>query len=125
MGAVRNQQSCGSCWAFASVGSVEGVWAMAGNDKVDLSEQMLVDCAQGDCDGGWADDGLDTIIRKGGDCTEADYPYHATNGMYLFREVGKWELGFSNHEFIQLWTSGWENQFWFFRFLEEAVSEIS
>merc|ERR1712213_184893 len=53
---------------------------MAGNDKVDLSEQMLVDCAQGDCDGGWADDGLDTIIRKGGDCTEADYPYHATNG---------------------------------------------
>jgi len=80
MGAVRNQQSCGSCWAFASVGSVEGVWAMAGNDKVDLSEQMLVDCAQGDCDGGWADDGLDTIIRKGGDCTEADYPYHATNG---------------------------------------------
>merc|ERR1711936_675303 len=61
MGAVRNQQSCGSCWAFASVGSVEGVWAMAGNDKVDLSEQMLVDCAQGDCDGGWADDGPDTL----------------------------------------------------------------
>ena len=75
---------------------------MAGNDKVDLSEQMLVDCAQGDCDGGWADDGLDTIIRKGGDCTEADYPYHATNGMYLIQEVGKWELGFPNHKFIQL-----------------------
>merc|ERR1712020_759303 len=34
----------------------------------------------GDCDGGWVDDAFDTIMQKGGDCTEADYPYHATNG---------------------------------------------
>jgi len=79
MGAVRNQQSCGSCWAFGAVGAVEGVWAMAGNGKVDLSEQMLVDCAQGDCNGGWADDALDTIISKGIP-TESDYPYTATSG---------------------------------------------
>ena len=24
--------------------------------------------------------------------------------MYLFQEVGKLELGFPNHQFIQLWT---------------------
>merc|ERR1711997_400601 len=30
--------------------------------------------------GGWVDDAFDTIMQKGGDCTEADYPYHATNG---------------------------------------------
>ena len=61
--------------------------------------------------------------------------------MYLFQEVGKPELGFPNHEFIQLWartsarrarvlpitvwTSGWENQFRFPKFLEEAFSDIS
>ena len=60
--------------------------------------------------------------------------------MYLFHEVGKPKLGFPNHEFIQLWTGqvhvghesfkslyirGWENQFRFSNFLEEAFSEIS
>ena len=61
--------------------------------------------------------------------------------MYLFQEVGKPELGFPNHKFIQLWartsarrarvlpitvwTSGWENQFWFPKFLEEAFSDIT
>jgi len=79
-GSVRNQGQCGSCWAFGATGAVEAVWAIAGHGKIDLSEQMLVDCAQGDCDGGWADDALDTIIRKGGSCLESDYPYHATNG---------------------------------------------
>ena len=60
--------------------------------------------------------------------------------MYLFQEVGKPEMGFANHEFIQLqrtsarrarvplvtvWTSGWQNHFRFPNFLEEAFSEIS
>ena len=60
--------------------------------------------------------------------------------MYLFQEVGKPELGFPNHEFIQLWTGqvhvrhesfqslyerGCENQFRFSNFLEESFSEIS
>ena len=37
-----------------------------------------------------------------------DYKFTAIGnewkGMYLFPEVGKPELGFSNHEFIQLWA---------------------
>merc|ERR1712108_59884 len=45
-----------------------------------LSEQMLVDCGAGDCNGGWADRAFDTIINKGGDCREDDYPYTAHNG---------------------------------------------
>jgi len=80
MGAIKNQGQCGSCWAFGAVGAVEAQWSMAGNSAEILSEQMLVDCAYGDCDGGWVDDAFDTIMQKGGDCTEADYPYHATNG---------------------------------------------
>ena len=45
-----------------------------------FSEQMLVDCGAGDCNGGWADRAFDTIIDQGGDCREEDYPYTAHNG---------------------------------------------
>ena len=46
-------------------------------------EQMLVDCGAGDCNGGWADRAFDTIINKGGDCREDDYPYTAHNGNFF------------------------------------------
>jgi len=105
-GYVRNQGQCGSCWAFGAVGAVEAVWVIGGNSPVDLSEQMLVDCAQGDCDGGWADDALDTIIAKGGDCTEADYPYTATNG-YTCKSFTS-AVSISGYNFIDIQYEGTE-----------------
>merc|ERR1712055_680754 len=77
---VKDQASCGSCWAFSTVGSTEAAWARAGNDLVSLSEQMFIDCGAGDCNGGWVDRAFDTLLAEGGDCTEADYPYTARNG---------------------------------------------
>jgi hypothetical protein len=44
VGPIRNQEDCGSCWAFASCGVAESVHAIAGLDLPDLSEQWLVDC---------------------------------------------------------------------------------
>lgn len=82
MGHIKNQGQCGSCWAFGAVGTVEAQWTIAGNSPVVLSEQMLVDCGMGDCNGGWADRAYDTIISEGGDCLESDYPYQASNGAY-------------------------------------------
>merc|ERR1711894_749801 len=84
---VKDQASCGSCWAFSTVGSTEAAWARAGNDLVSLSEQELVDCGVGDCNGGWVDRAFDTILKQGGLNLESDYPYTDENGphsIYLY-----------------------------------------
>jgi len=52
---VRNQASCGSCWAFATVGPLECNIKINDGVEVDLSEQWLVSCNQEGwgCGGGW------------------------------------------------------------------------
>ena len=41
---VKDQGTAGTCWAFSTVGNVEGQWALAGHDLVSLSPEQLVDC---------------------------------------------------------------------------------
>jgi C1A family cysteine protease len=51
---VKNQGSCGSCWAFSTAGMFESVLLKQGI-STDLSEQWLVSCNNDGwgCNGGW------------------------------------------------------------------------
>jgi C1A family cysteine protease len=44
---VKNQRDCGSCYAFGALGAVESNIYLKTGDTVDLSEQEIVDCAEG------------------------------------------------------------------------------
>lgn len=53
---IRNQGSCGSCWAFAATAQYESALAIATNgQKYDLSEQYGVECdtLSFGCNGGY------------------------------------------------------------------------
>ncbi|HEX7401618.1 MAG TPA: C1 family peptidase, partial [candidate division Zixibacteria bacterium] len=82
---VRNQGSCGSCWAFSTVGALECNIKIKDKVTVDLSEQWLVSCNSDgwSCSGGWW--AHDYHQWKTDPCggtgavLESNFPYTATN----------------------------------------------
>ncbi|RQM21992.1 hypothetical protein B5M09_009890 [Aphanomyces astaci] len=79
---VRNQGSCGSCWAFSTIGAAETAHCLASGQLLDLSEQQLVSCSKNGgsmgCSGGWPQAAMDWL--KDGACLESTYPYTAQTG---------------------------------------------
>jgi KDEL-tailed cysteine endopeptidase len=73
----RDQGQCGSCWAFASVGTIEALRSIKFNKKEYLSVQQLLDCDTQDkaCKGGWPSIAYSYISKNGGLVSEAKYPY--------------------------------------------------
>lgn len=75
---VKNQGSCGSCWAFAACGLLEHMILKKDNVEVDLSEQQLVSCNPWGwgCNGGyWPND----MLVDPGCMMESCFPYTATD----------------------------------------------
>jgi len=82
--AVKNQGSCGSCWAFSTTGCLESMWAISSGQLLLLSEQQLVDCAGGfgnmGCRGGLPSQAFEYIKAVGGIERTVDYPYTGRDG---------------------------------------------
>ncbi len=85
---IKNQGGCGSCWAFATVGSLECNLKIRDNITVDLSEQYLLSCN----DQGWS---------CGGGYWAHDYhlpladPYHKTDACGNYGPVLETELPYT------------------------------
>ena len=76
---VKNQLSCGSCWAFSTTSSLE-TYMRINNYTIDrLSEQELVDCSKENngCQGGLMHLAFDYIINNKGLHKYKDYKYNA------------------------------------------------
>lgn len=78
---VKNQGRCGSCWAFSTTGSIEGLMRINKYDVSRLSEQELVDCSNNNygCGGGLMHLAMDYIIDNNGLTSNDNYPYTATD----------------------------------------------
>ncbi|KAH0485225.1 MAG: hypothetical protein KVP17_002923 [Porospora cf. gigantea B] len=83
----KNQQKCGSCWAFATVAALESAVCIAGlpdrHPLPNYSEQELLDCSWflGDrgCNGGLTEWGAE-YVADWGLCPEEEYEYTASDG---------------------------------------------
>ncbi|XP_069111888.1 cathepsin L-like [Argopecten irradians] len=83
--AVKDQGSAGSCWAFSTIGNLEGQWAMAGKKLTNFSVEQIVDCdgmedvkgGNADCGvfGGWPYLAYQYVMKAGGLETWEDYWY--------------------------------------------------
>jgi len=77
---IKNQGSCGSCWAFSATGVLESWALVARKGTFDLSEQQLVDCSRSygnqGCNGGWPSNALKYVAANNqGIALEGAYPY--------------------------------------------------
>lgn len=82
--AVRDQQQCGSCWAFGASEAFSDRFAIASKGKVNvvLSPEELVSCDTNDygCNGGYMDMAWE-FLENHGVTSDACFPYSAGSGF--------------------------------------------
>jgi cathepsin L len=80
---VKNQGSCGSCWAFSAVESMESEAFLSGKYGLEvLSTQQVVSCDKksSGCNGGDPATAFTYVSGTSGIETESDYPYTSGGG---------------------------------------------
>jgi cathepsin F len=88
VGSVKDQGNCGSCWAFSTIGNLEGLSSIKTGKLVQYSEQQLVDCDTVDegCNGGLMENAFKYIKEAGGIELQKDYPYHGRRESCHFND---------------------------------------
>lgn len=79
---IRDQASCGSCWAFGASEAFSDRLAIAGGQDIVFSPQDMVSCDTNDygCQGGYMDMAWEYIAEKGL-VSEACFPYKSQSGV--------------------------------------------
>jgi C1A family cysteine protease len=107
---VKNQEQCGSCWAFSVTENIESMYCM--KNQIDcttfppLAPQEIVDCDTVDqgCDGGDPPTAYQFVIQEGGMEDESDYPYTAQDGTCNFQAnlvkvtISNWQYATQNSD---------------------------
>ncbi|XP_018415414.1 PREDICTED: cathepsin K-like [Nanorana parkeri] len=88
---VRNQGSCGSCWAFSSVGALEGQLKKKTKKLLVLSPQNLVDCVKKNdgCGGGYMTNAFEYVRDNKGIDLEKAYPYVGEDQTCNYTTAGR------------------------------------
>jgi len=107
---VKNQEQCGSCWAFSVTENIESMYCMKNNmdctNLAPLSVQEIVDCDNTDsgCEGGDPPTAYQFIMTEGGLEDDSDYPYTAQDGTCAFQAnlvkvtISNWKYGTQNSD---------------------------
>lgn len=91
---VKNQGSCGSCWAFCAVSTIESNYKLVNGETIDASEQQALSCTNsGSCGGGWHTSVFDYLkINKYKLIEESLYPYLASDQTCKTNLTGNYEI---------------------------------
>jgi len=79
--AIRNQEKCGSCWAFGAAEAFGDRYCIKTAANITFSPQYLVDCYKMNdgCEGGTLDDTWKALVTQG-IVSDQCYPYKAQTG---------------------------------------------
>ncbi|KAK9113360.1 hypothetical protein Syun_020157 [Stephania yunnanensis] len=90
------------CWAFATVGAIEGINQIISGNVVNLSSQQLIDCDSGSykCKGGFFEMAFRYVVSNEGLTTDKDYPYKAKNGTCDAQKQSSKVVTISGYELV-------------------------
>ncbi|XVF40357.1 hypothetical protein PTKIN_Ptkin01aG0107000 [Pterospermum kingtungense] len=98
---IKNQGSCGCCWAFSAVAAMEGITQIKTGKLISMSEQQLLDCSTNGnegCNGGWMTNAFQYIMENQGLTTEENYPYQQIQGTCAIEKAQSQVADISNYE---------------------------
>jgi cathepsin F len=117
VGPVKNQLSCGGCWAFSANVNLEGLYARRFGVYRSFSEEQLIDCdyTNSGCNGGNQQNAFLYVMGTGGLMSSSSYPYQGYQNRCSFSPsyrtpftVSSWFNAGQNEETIKnyLYTTG-------------------